>query len=118
MPVPVADDRHARGRPARLPEEHQRAATSHAWYNAFTDNCTTSIRTHTKAVGGFAALDWRLLANGHLDELLYERGAMDTRLPLPRLKASGRIADKAKAADQDPLFAERSREGVPGPPRS
>jgi hypothetical protein len=89
-----------------------------AWYNAFTDNCTTSIRTHTKAVGGFAALDWRLLANGHLDELLYERGGMDTRLPLPQLRAACRIADKAKAADQDPLFADRIREGVPGPPRS
>jgi hypothetical protein len=24
------------------------------WYNAFSDNCTTSIRTHTKAVGGVA----------------------------------------------------------------
>ena len=63
-------------------------------------------------------LIWRLLANGHLDELLYERGALDTRLPLPQLKAACRIADKAKAADQDPLFADRIREGVPGPPRS
>jgi hypothetical protein len=28
------------------------------------------------------------------------------------------IDDKAKAADQDPQFPERIREGVPGPPRS
>ena len=92
--------------------------TEPAWYNALTDNCTTSIRTHTKAVGGMATLDWRLLANGHADEMLYERGALDHGLPFPRLKLACSIDDKAKAADQDPQFSERIRAGVPGPPRS
>jgi hypothetical protein len=89
-----------------------------AWYNALTDNCTTSIRAHVKAIGGPSMLDWRLLANGHADEMLYEQGALDRELPLDRLRVACSIDDKAKAADQDPQFSERIREGVPGPPRS
>jgi hypothetical protein len=92
--------------------------TEPAWYNAFTDNCTTSIRTHLKAVGGLSTLDWRLLANGHADQMLYEQGAIDTELPFPGLKSACSIDEKAKAADQDILFSERIREGVPGPPRT
>ena len=38
-----------------------------AWYNALTDNCTTSIRTHTMASEDLPALDWRLLANGYAE---------------------------------------------------
>jgi hypothetical protein len=92
--------------------------TEPAWYNALTDNCTTSIRTHVKDVGGASALDWRLLANGHADEMMYERQALDTALPFPQLKSACSIDDRAKAADQDPRFSERIRDGVPGPPRS
>ncbi len=84
-----------------------------AWYNAFSQNCTTAIRTHTKAVGGFAALDWRLLATGHLDRLLYERGAVDTQLPFEQLRAASNVDARAKAADQDPAFSDRIRVGVP-----
>lgn len=86
-----------------------------AWYNAFSQNCTTAIRTHTKAVGGFAGLDWRLLATGHLDRLLYERGVVDTRLPFEQLKAASNVDARAKAADQAPDFSARIREGVPKP---
>ena len=43
------------------------------WYNALTDNCTTAIRTQ-RAAADRAPWDWRMLVNGHLDELLYERG--------------------------------------------
>ena len=92
--------------------------TEPAWYNALTDNCTTSIRTHVKDVGGAAALDWRLLANGHADEMMYERQALDTALPFPQLKSACSIDARAKAADQDPRFSERIRDGLPGPPRS
>jgi hypothetical protein len=86
-----------------------------AWYNAFSQNCTTAIRTHTKAVGGFAGLDWRLLATGHLDRMLYERGVVDTRLPFEQLRAASNVDARAKAADQDPAFSARIREGVPKP---
>jgi hypothetical protein len=44
------------------------------WYNALTQNCTTTIRARVQDLGAGRRLDWRLLANGHLDQLLYERG--------------------------------------------
>lgn len=86
-----------------------------AWYNAFSDNCTTTIRMHTKAVGGFAGIDWRLLATGYLDRMLYDRGGLDTRLPFEQLKAAGRVTERAKAAGRAPDFSARIRENVPRP---
>jgi hypothetical protein len=85
------------------------------WYNALTHNCTTGIRYHLKHLGVGQRLDWRILANGRLDELLYARGSVDTRLPLAELRRRSAITDRARAADQDPLFSDRIREGVPDP---
>lgn len=84
------------------------------WYNALTGNCTTNIRAHVQNSGPAYAWSWQLLANGHLPELLYARGAIDTSLPLPELKKRVWINDKARAADQAPDFSARIREGVPG----
>ena len=53
-------------------------------------------------------------ANGYLDELGYERGTIDTSLPFPELRARSEITAKAQAADQDPAFSQRIREGLPG----
>jgi len=85
------------------------------WYNALTHNCTTGIRYHLKHLGVGQRLDWRILANGRLDELLYARGSVDTRLPLAELRRRGAITARARAADQDPRFSDRIREGVPDP---
>ena len=46
------------------------------WYNVLTTNCTTSIRSQ-RAAADRAPWDWRMLANGKADEMLYERGALD-----------------------------------------
>lgn len=83
------------------------------WYNAITNNCTTAIR-HQRAATERAPWDWRMLVNGFADELLYERRAIDTSMPFDELKRISRVNDKAKAADQDPEFSERIREGLPG----
>jgi hypothetical protein len=86
------------------------------FYNALTDNCTTSIRRLVVHANPDAPhFDWRLIANGYGDELLYERGNVETRIPFVELKARGRVNAKAKAADLDPLFSLRIREGVPDP---
>jgi len=87
------------------------------FYNALTHNCTTTIRIHAQAVSETKTpLDWRLLLNGYADQLLYERGVLDTHLPFPELKARSLVNDRAKAADQAADFSRRIREGVPGPP--
>ena len=84
------------------------------WYNAITTNCTTSIRTQRPA-NQRAPWDWRLLVNGKADELLYERHLIATGgLAFPELKRRSHINDRARAADQNPDFSQRIREGVPG----
>jgi len=86
------------------------------FYNALTANCTTSIRRHVKHINpGAPPFDWRLIANGYGDELLYERGTVDTKMSFLELRARSRINARAKAADQDPFFSLRIREGIPDP---
>jgi hypothetical protein len=95
--------------------EVDRLARRPKWYNALTHNCTTGIRYHLKHLGVGQRLDWRILANGRLDELLYARNSVDTRLPLAELRRRSEITARARAADQDPLFSARIREGLPHP---
>lgn len=83
------------------------------WYNALTSNCTTDIRGHTYPYAGRHRWNWRILANGHLDELLYERGAVTRSLPFAELKERCLIDKRAKAADRDPAFSVKIREGIP-----
>lgn len=86
------------------------------FYNALVDNCTTSIRQHvTHVVTNAPPFDWRLLANGYGDQMLYERGTIDTHLPFAELRAKSYINPKAKALDQDPAFSQGIREGLPDP---
>lgn len=84
------------------------------WYNAITDNCTTAIRTQ-RAGTDRAPWNWRMLVNGHLDELLYERATIATNLPLAELKQRSHINARARAADQSPDFSKLIRQGLPGP---
>ncbi len=84
------------------------------WYNALTQNCTTTIRGHAQNIGAGGSLDWRLLANGHLDELLYERGQIDTDMYFDDLRKRSNITEKAKSADDLPDFSTRIRQGLPG----
>ncbi len=61
-----------------------------------------------------ARLDWRMVVNGYIDEMLYERGNIDTSLPFAELKKRSYINPKAKAADKDPDFSQLIRVGLPG----
>jgi hypothetical protein len=84
------------------------------WYNAFSQNCTTTIRVHLQHVGIARALNWRLFANGYLPELMYARGTLDQSLPFPELRRRSEITERAKAAGTSEDFARRIREGLPG----
>jgi len=86
------------------------------WYNALTQNCTTTIRGHAQNVGAGGRFDWRMLANGHLDQLLYERAEIDTRVPFNELRARSNVTESAKAAGDSPDFSARIRKGLPEPP--
>ena len=84
------------------------------WYRAILTNCTTSILRHTTPYNPDARFDWRLIANGYLDEMLYERGKLDQTLPFPELKKRSLINQRAKAADKDSNFSRLIRVGLPG----
>ena len=83
------------------------------WYNALTQNCTTTIRGHVESIGAEGPFDWRLLANGHLDQLLYDRSQINTALPFATLRARSDITKRAQAADDSPDFSARIRQGLP-----
>ena len=57
-----------------------------------------------------------MLLSGYFPEYAYELGSLDTSMPFAELKAQSLINDQAHAADQDPDFSERIREGLPRPP--
>jgi Domain of unknown function (DUF4105) len=84
------------------------------WYNALTDNCTTSIRVQAAPYNPDARLDWRIIVNGFMDEMLYERRAVDTSLPFPELKKRSLINERAKGRDKSPDFSQLIRVGLPG----
>jgi hypothetical protein len=91
-------------------------AAEPGWYNALTTNCTTTIRQRVMHAGGSLPLSWKLLANGHLPELLYERGSLDRSLPFAELKAASRINARARAAGDRDDFSAAIRAGLPLPP--
>ena len=98
-------------------EEVDRLSRTPRWYNAFTHNCTTTIRGHVQHAGVHNPWSWRILANGKGDELLYSRDIINTSLPFAEVRARSDITARAKAADRDPAFSERIREGLlPRPP--
>jgi len=84
------------------------------WYNALTSNCTTNIRGHTAKFNPGAKFDWRIIVNGYLDRLLYDRGVIDTSMPFEELRRKSYINPAAQAADGAPDFSRRIRVGLPG----
>ncbi|MFQ5938397.1 MAG: DUF4105 domain-containing protein [Acidiferrobacterales bacterium] len=94
--------------------EINRLARAPRWYNAVTHNCTTTIRYHAQHVGAGNPWDWRILANGRIDELGWERGTVVRGgLSFEELRARSYINDRAHAADSAPDFSTRLRMGLP-----
>jgi hypothetical protein len=83
------------------------------WYNALTENCTTAIRRIAGSDTRRSWWSWKLFLNGRLDELAYDIGAIDRSLPFSDLKAMSHVNERAKAADADPQFSARIRDGLP-----
>jgi len=83
------------------------------WYNALTSNCTTNIRNHTVPYNPNARFDWRIIANGYVDEMLYERRAISTAMPFAELKQKSLINARAKGLDKSPDFSSMIRVGLP-----
>jgi hypothetical protein len=82
------------------------------WYNAITHNCTTEIFTFKTMK--HQPHDWRILLNGKADQMEYEQGELAGDLPFSDLKQRAYINPVARAADKDPRFSAKIREGRPG----
>jgi len=83
------------------------------WYNEVTRNCTTTLdRQLGEDVHNTHPWNYRVLLNGTLDELLYERGRLVTGgLPFPELKQREHINAAARAANESPDFSSLIRAG-------
>jgi len=65
-------------------------------YNTFTNNCTTSIRSHVnKAVPNLLPYSWEVLLPGYFDRLAYDRGLLDTRLSFEETRSRAQITRQA-----------------------
>ena len=77
-----------------------------------------SIETRKDGAEAYSAVrtTWRSTASASgpsVDEHRYAIGAVRGDLPLAELRARGHVNDRARAAEQDPDFSGRIREGMP-----
>ena len=97
-------------------DEVNQLAAAPKWYNALTHNCTTEIRNNVQQIAPRNPFDWRILANGYLDQLGYERGQINTSLPFEELRRRSDITARARAAGDRESFSALIREGLPERP--
>ncbi|MFT5698725.1 MAG: hypothetical protein ACI8ZB_001580 [Desulforhopalus sp.] len=83
------------------------------FYNALSHNCTTTIQIHANAIREDAPppIDWRLIASGHVDELLYDRGVIQTDVPFAELRKASRV-DLSMQQEGKEDFSSRMREHI------
>jgi hypothetical protein len=55
-----------------------------------------------------------MIVNGYLDEMIYQRGVVDTSMPFAEFKRRSSINRKAVAAADDQDFSRNIRQGLPG----
>jgi len=61
------------------------------FYHALRMNCTSTIQLHNEAKPDRLPFDWRLVINGHIDEMLYDYAAIRTDIPFAQLREQSRI---------------------------
>ncbi|MEO5960118.1 MAG: DUF4105 domain-containing protein, partial [Opitutaceae bacterium] len=83
------------------------------WYNTLVTNCSTLIRQHARSLHIDLPWDWRLIANGHVDEYLHRLGYLSRELPLQELKRRSNVTPTAQYASLE-NFSEEIRRGRPG----
>ena len=84
--------------------------TTPRWYHGLLTNCTTSIYQQGR---GHIQWDWRMLVNGELDRLMYERELLDQSMPFEPLKEQSRINDVVERAPEHD-FGNSLRRELPG----
>ncbi len=107
----VATPEQARARLLEFVTTMNDIAEKPRFYNVVSSNCTTAVRS--QMTGGFP-FDWRIIFNGKLDEMLYERGLLETGgLSFPELKRLGFLNPKVRGYPEKEGFSDRIRAGIP-----
>lgn len=82
------------------------------FYHALFKNCVSGISRHFKTISPEASwIDWRLIANGHLDELLYDLKLIRRDMPFDKLRELSRIDGRGLSAETD-KFSVAIRDGL------
>jgi hypothetical protein len=68
------------------------------WYHGICTNCTT---TFYRLPNSRFRIDWRVIANGRLDQALYEDGRLDRSLPFQELRKLAKLNAIANSAPAD-----------------
>src|SRR6516162_2486310 len=68
------------------------------WYHGICTNCTT---TFYRLPNSRFRIDWRVIANGRLDQALYEDGRLDRSLPFQELRKLAKLNAIANSAPED-----------------
>lgn len=81
------------------------------FYNTLTTNCTTNIWFNAGVNAERVPFSWKILASGHVPELLYEHGRIQTDgLPFAEVQQRAHVNARAQAADKAADFSRRIRE--------
>jgi hypothetical protein len=88
------------------------------WFNAITNNCTTSMFANMAATGhipaGSSRYSWWVLLNGRAPEMLYRGGNFAGKLPFSELKAQAYINPVANTVKDAADFSQRIRKNRAG----
>jgi hypothetical protein len=95
-------------------DQANRLAKTPRFYNTVTANCATLVYHMMKRIVSQLPLNYSLLLTGYLPEYVYGIGGLDSRYSFENLRASGRITERAKAADRSAGFSTDIRQGIPG----
>lgn len=87
-----------------------------AFYNTLTTNCTTNIWFNAGVNAERVPFSWKILASGHVPELLYEYDRIQTDgLSFAEVQQRAHVNARAQAADKAPDFSQRIRQPDPAP---
>ncbi|MFD2255801.1 DUF4105 domain-containing protein [Luteolibacter algae] len=108
----IASPQQARARFMEFVRTMNQLREKPRFYNILTSNCTTAVRSQMD--GGFP-MDWRIIANGKLDELLYERNILETAgLSFAQLKERSYLDPLVIGNPGKERYSSRIRDGRPG----
>jgi hypothetical protein len=71
------------------------------------------VLLHSRVNPESPPLSWKILLSGYVPQHAYELGKLNTTLPFAELERRALVNERAHAADRDPAFSQRIREGLP-----